>query len=303
MKKLRMLHGFVVLGTAAAATFFFLQGDWLAPTPGTDTATRLHQLKQYDVALNQEALKVRAGLVLHYDPLVQASNRVEGEVILLQDAASGIVGKGGADVDQLVKQYAQLHGRRSTIIERFKAKNSTLRNSLFYFPSASTLFIKNAQAKNASPELIVTVEQMLQDLLSFYVNGNQGLQARVQSHLHEVSRLSDDAPESLQGEITGLMKHAGIVLRHKRQVDEMLSQLTSPESLSVLDSLIHVFEERQAAGEKTAEMTRAGFYVSTTFLVCYLLFLMVGLLRKDDDREGNRPVIAGRPVLASERAA
>ena len=143
---------------------------------------------------------------------------------------------------------------------------------------------------------------MLQDILSFYVNGNQGLQARVQEHLHNVSSLADEAPESLQREVTGLMKHAGIVLRHKRQVDEMLSQLTSPESLSVLDSLVHVYEEREAAGEKTAEMIRAGFYVSTTVLICYLLFLVIGLLRRDDE-EGNKPVIAGRPVLASERAA
>ena len=303
MSKLRIFHGIAILALAGAAGFTFYQSQWLGAGAKSETLQQLQQLKQYDSALNQEALKVRAGLVQHYDPLVQATYRVADVVIALQDTESGIVGKGSRDIDQLVKQYAQLYEKRVTITERFKARNSTLRNSLFYFPTAATLFIKHAQEKKAPQAMIETTERMLRDLLSFYVNGNPDMHDRVQKGLHEFSRLADDAPEGLEREITGLMKHASIVLRHKKQVDDMLVQITSPESLSVLDSLVHVYEGEQSQSEGTVELYRAGFFVSATVLVCYLIFLIAGALRRDSGDQGAAARLTGRPVLASDRAA
>ena len=303
MNKLRLFHGFAIFAAAAAAAVCFTQSQWLGADKPSETVAQLQLLKQHDAALNQEALAVRSGLVQHYDPLVQASYRVNSIVLALQDPDSGIVGKGNKDVDQLVRQYAQLYGKRSTFVERFKAKNSTLKNSLFYFPSAATLFIKHAQEKGAPREMIGNVEKMLRDLLSFYVNGNPRLHDRVQTYLHEVSRLADDVPESLERELNGLMKHASIVLRHKKQIDDMLVQITSPESLSVLDSLIHVYEDQQLGAQKTVDHYRAGFYVSVTTLICYLLFLIFGALRGRRDDDDQAPAVGGRPVLASTRAA
>ncbi|MDJ0945905.1 MAG: hypothetical protein QNJ30_20755 [Kiloniellales bacterium] len=303
MSKLRLFHGVAILAAAGAAGFFLSQSQWLGASAESETLTQLQQLKQYDAALNQEALKVRSGLVQHYDPLVQATYRVADVVIALQNTETGIVGKGNRDIDQLVKQYAQLYEKRVTITERFKARNSTLRNSLFYFPTAATLFIKRAQENKAPQAMIVTTEQMLRDLLSFYVNGNPDMHDRVQKGLHELSRLSDEAPEAMEREITGLMKHASIVLRHKKQVDDMLVQITSPESLSVLDSLVHVYQEQLNSGQSSLELYRGGFYVSVTALICYLIFLIAGILRRDSGDRGDAARIAGRPVLASDRAA
>ena len=303
MSKLRLFHGVAILAAAGAAGYFFSQSQWIGAGAQSETLTRLQQLKQYDAALNQEALKVRAGLVQHYDPLVQATYRVADVMIALQNPDSGIVGKGNRDIDQLVKQYAQLYEKRVTITERFKARNSTLRNSLFYFPTAATQLVKRAQENGAPQAMVDTTERMLRDLLSFYVNGNPDMHNRVQKGLHELSRLSDDAPEALEREITGLMKHASIVLRHKRQVDDMLIQITSPESGSVLDSLVHVYEDTQSQGQGMLELHRAGFYVSVTALICYLLFLIAGLLRRDPSAQGAIGARGGRPVLASDRAA
>jgi len=303
MSKLRIFHGVAILAAAGAAGFFFSQSQWIGAGAQSETLAQLQQLKQYDAALNQEALRVRAGLVQHYDPLVQATYRVADVVIALQDSNSGIVGKGNRDIDQLVKQYAQLYEKRVTITERFKARNSTLRNSLFYFPTAATLFITHAQENKAPQAMIDTTERMLRDLLSFYVNGNPDMHNRVQKGLHELSRLSDDAPEALEREITGLMKHASIVLRHKKQVDDMLFQITSPESASVLDSLVHVYEDQQNQGQGKVDLFRAGFYVSVTTLICYLLFLIAGLVGRDSGDRGNARRFGGRPVLASDQAA
>ncbi len=302
MSKLRIFHGVAIMAVAGAAGFFFSQSQWVGAAARSEILAELQQLRQYDAALNQEALKVRAGLVQHYDPLVQATYRVADVVIALQNNDSGIVGKGNRDIDQLVKQYAQLYEKRVAITERFKARNSTLRNSLFYFPTAATLFIKHAQETKAPQAMIDTTERMLRDLLSFYVNGNPDMHDRVQKGLHELSRLSDDAPEALEREITGLMKHASIVLRHKKQVDDMLVQITSPESASVLDSLVHVYEDQQNQGQGKVDLFRAGFYVSVTTLICFLLFLIAGVLRRDSGDQGTGSRF-GRPILASDRAA
>lgn len=303
MNKRLVIHGLAVAATVGAAGFFFSQSGWIGAGQRSETLEELRQLKQHDAALNQEALNVRAGLVQHYDPLVKATHRVADVVVGLQDSRRGIVGRGDQDIDQLVKKYAQLYDKRITMVERFKARNSTLRNSLFYFPTAAALLIKHAQEDGAPRALIETTERMLQSVLSFYVNGNPEIQARVQADLHELSRLSDEAPSGLGREITGLMKHAGIVLHHKRQVDDMLAQITSPESLSVLDSLVHVYESKQLAARTGAELYRAGFYVTVTGLVCYVLFLVAARRRQDPDDEDWHGSVRNRIVVAANRAA
>lgn len=283
MRKQWPYHALAVVAASAALGVLVFKLEVAGPGRHSEIVTELQHLKKYDSAVNKNVLHIRSGLLKHYDPLVATGKEMSSVIARLEDQEAGIVGKGNADIDQLVKQYAGLQSKRANLVERFKAKNSTLRNSLFYFPSAAALFVRHAKENGAAPNLVSSVEQLLQHLLSFYVNSNSAAQARVRTDLHEVSRLAGDASEPLQRELQALMKHASIVLWHKKEVDDLLRQITSSESESVADSLVHVYQLHYQEQQKVQELSRAAFYVGATALVCYIVFLMVGWARSSLD--------------------
>lgn len=303
MNKTRLIQALVIVAAASGLAYLYTELQAYSPERHAETTGQLRQLKQYDTALNQEVLNVRSGLVQHYDPLVQTTNKMTSLLNELQDPSVGVVGKGNQDLDQLLTQYAQLFTTRSTMVERFKGKNSILKNSLFYFPTAAALFVKHAQASGAAGVLSASAEKLLQDLLSFYVTGNPDTQARVQAHLHELSELSDEAPESLGKELTGLVKHASIVLWHKKEVDDLLRRITSAESAAVADSINHVYQAQYLEAQGTVELYRAGLYVGITLLLCYIAWFLFGGGRERSDSDLAYDDVEGAPFLASQRAA
>lgn len=298
-----LLPTLVVVAVGAGLAYLYITVQAYNPERHAHATGQLLQLKQYDTALNQEVLKVRSGLVQHYDPLVQTGAEMAKLIAQLRDPATGIAGKGDPDVDQLVNQYAQLFATRLTLIERFKAKNSILKNSLFYFPTAATLFVKHAQANSAAGDLSITTEHLLQDLLSFYVNGNPDLQARAQAHIHGLSELSAEAPDSMERELNSLVKHASIVLWHKKEVDELLRRITSAESAAVADSLNHVYQTQYLDAQGTLELYRAGLYVGVTLLLCYIAFLLLAATRGRSESDPMYDEVGEPAFLASQRAA
>lgn len=303
MNNRHLLHALFIAAAVSGLAYLYTKVQAYSPARHAQITSQLRQLKHYDAALNQDVLNVRSGLLQHYDPLVQTTLGMAQLIVELQDSSAGIVGNGNQDLDQLVKQYSQLFTTRSTMVERFKAKNSILKNSLFYFPTAAALFVKHAQAIDAAGDLSTSTEKLLQDLLSFYVNGNPDIQARVQSHIHGLSELSDEAPEGLERELTGLVKHASIVLWHKKEVDELLRRITSAESSAVADSLNHVYQAQYLEAQGTVELYRAGLYVGVTLLLCYIAFFLFAAIRDKSAANSRYDEIDGPGFLASQSAA
>lgn len=298
MNKSRFIHGIVILTAVGGLAALGYLGQAIPSQSGGGVEQRLQQLVQYDAALNGDVLKVRSGLLQHYDPLVQTSTAMTKLLAELKNSASGT-----GDFEELTTQYSQLAETRLVMTERFKAKNAILKNSLFYFPTAATQFVKHAQEVKAPVPLTAAVEKLLQDLLTFYVNGNANLEARVKSHLHELGQLSDDAPESLERELNALLKHASIVLWHKKAVDDLLRRITSVESSAVLSSLIHVHELQTQERQQTAELYRAGLYAGGTLLLCYLAILFAGGRRAKREPAPDESVLEQRARLISSQNA
>lgn len=300
MTRSRLIHSIVILIAICTLVALGFVGRAIPAQSDGSVEQRLQQLVQYDAALNGNVLKVRSGLLQHYDPLVQTATSMTK---LLAELRGAKPGNGNGDFDQLAKQYSQLAETRLVMTERFKAKNAILKNSLFYFPTAATLFVKRAQEANAAAPLSIAAEKLLQDLLTFYVNGNAGLEARVKSHLHELGRLSDEAPAKLERELNALMKHASIVLWHKKAVDDLLRRITSAESAAVLSSLVHVHELQAHERQQTAELYRAGLYVGITLLLCYIAILFAAGRRAKRGRSPDESVLEQRARLISSQDA
>lgn len=294
MNKRWIYHALVITVASVSLGILYFNIEITATSRYNQVVNGLQELKRQDAALNSEVFNIRAGLTKHYDSLVETNSGTELLIDSFRDGETSIVGKGNADIDQLVKQYRNLHVKRTILIERFKARNSTLKNALYYFPIAATEIVRQAQPDVMSPELVISVEQLLKHLLSYYINSSKTTYEKVKVGLKNMKNFLPTLPQEMRPSLFEMIMHASIALWHKREVDELLQQITSEEPAAVADSLFHVYQIGHQNAQKLAKIYRVVFYMGVSAVLCYFVFLIFGRARPGS-RGGNS---AGRQRTA-----
>jgi hypothetical protein len=294
MNKRWIFHALAIIVALAGLAALYLNLEVVAANHHVKVVNELQELKRKDATLNSDVFNIRSGLTKHYDDLVKTNSETESIIANLREGDSRIVGYGNSDINQLVKQYEGLHQKRNVLIDRFKTRNSTLKNGLYYFALIATEIVRRAPEFNASGELAISIEALMKSLLSYYINSDKAVYDTVRADLQNVTNLLPAAPAELRPRMLEMMKHASIVLWHKREIDGLLRQITSVESAAVADSLFHVYQIDHRNAEKRAKYYHAALYMGISAVICYIIFLILGLFQK----RGRRQPSVGRPDSA-----
>ncbi len=125
----------------------------------------LNQQKEQEVLLNLELISSRYELFPSYDLLNQHLSAIEqtNEELLL--SPKFIAGEGQSVLVKQLEEQSQLLKQKEILLERFKAQNSVLKNSLRYLPSLTMELVQNASSQTWNRTLAVTIDQLLQQIL------------------------------------------------------------------------------------------------------------------------------------------
>ena len=122
-----------VAGLLLVLTYLLVRGAAPDPALHERTLQALGTLILTDAALQRDALKARAGLLPHYDPLVRAVDGLRGAV----DALRAAPGEAGAHIGRQLGGVTAAVAEQEALVETFKSDNALLQNSLAYFTHAS----------------------------------------------------------------------------------------------------------------------------------------------------------------------
>ena len=221
---LRQLRN-AAIAIAAASIFVVL----LVKTQGTDYAAHdrfdsdLFRLKELDATINQDVLKSRYELLLNYDPFVGQI----AEVKKLQDDLRGLaahMGPGSSDVGQALEAYSEVAGKKELLIERFKSRNSILKNSLRYVTALTTELTDKTQPRFVGLELAGQLNELVRDGLIYNLHSEAGDLPRIQAEIEALRSRSPKAATPDDG-IQSVAAHVGTVLRFRADVDSTISEL------------------------------------------------------------------------------
>lgn len=287
MNKRWIYHTLAIAVASAGLAALYMNLEVVAADHHVKVVNELQDLKRKDATLNSNVFNIRSGLTKHYDDLVKTNSETESIIANLREGESRIAGYGNTDINQLVKQYEGLHVKRNVLIDRFKTRNSTLKNGVYYFPLIATEIVRRAPEYNASSELVASIETLMKSLLSYYINSDKTVYDTVRADLQNVTNLLPAAPAELRPRMLEMMKHASIVLWHKREIDGLLRQITSAESAAVADSLFHVYQIDHRNAEGRVKFYRAGLYMGISAVICYIIFLFIGSFQNRSRRRSS----------------
>lgn len=232
--------------------------------------------------LSKQVLAARFGLLNQYDPLTATELSLLNARDELGTRISATVEQDGtltaafANLDESLKE-------QRVRVERFKAANSVLRNSVYYLPTAAqdaeSSLAEAPAAGIAVDETSIAVHQLVKAALVYNVVGDQTAR---NAHVEAVSRLvalETKAPVELRPQLKTVLAHATVISQKQPAVDRWVKEVVDSDLRDRLKSIEEVYHRR--FGETVAESNRYRRILYGWSLLLLLLVTLAGLqLRK-----------------------
>jgi serine phosphatase RsbU (regulator of sigma subunit) len=232
--------------------------------------------------LSKQVLAARFGLLNQYDPLTSTELSLLDARDELGDRIAATVQVDGPLTTVLHELDESVKAQRLRV-ERFKAENSVLRNSVYYLPTAAQdaeLSLAQAPVGTARiDETSLAVHQLVKAALVYNLVGDQTAR---NLHLDAVSRLSALEPKAtseLRPYLKTVLAHANVISQKQPSVDRRVKEVVDSDLRDRLKSLEDAYQGRFGETVVTSNRYRRILYGWSLFLL--LAVTVAGLqLRK-----------------------
>jgi len=276
MKTLLRLVVFAVL--AAGLWLLYRETLGVDPAQRERVASILNDLRQIDAQWDVHVLRSKTGLDKNYDPLTRP------QVAALQVLESS-GGKLAAVDYRLSDSEAKLKEAlvaKSDLVDRFKAQNAILRNSLRFVPlAAEDLKTKAREAAESTPAkraemaaLAESVDQVLIDTLKLETARDAEMNANLRRRVGKLVERRGDYPKAVADSFDTFLSHVATISTQKEREDEVLEQL---ERVALAERIEAVDRGFMSAFDRMLgkrETYRLMLYVYAGFLLALIAFLL-----------------------------
>jgi serine phosphatase RsbU (regulator of sigma subunit) len=178
----------------------------------------LGDIRRADELLSKQVLEARFGLLNQYDSLntTEVELTRSGEELRRRiDAVVGMVPALASTLDQLDAAIAE---QRQTV-ERFKAENSILKNSVYYLPTATREMGQELARLAGAGAYVQDVEGVSQAALVYNLVGDESARRAYAQALSQLEARSIDALPQQASELQALLLHARVIRDKQPAVD------------------------------------------------------------------------------------
>ncbi len=254
--------------------------------------------------LSEQGLAARFGLLNQYDPLTTASAHLAEATTQLEPLLGDTIGIDAALAVQLSQLQAAVATQRAAL-ERFKAENSVLKNSVYYLPTAADQLTESlrsvantgrappssktgvnepASARDVAP-LVRSVERVLKAALVYNLAGD--FSAR-NSFEHSLAEL-DEAASGLAGadriELELFLDHAHVIRDKQSGVDGWLKAIVDSPVVASLDAVDQAYATRFSSAVDESTFYKRILYGWSVFLLLAVAGAAIQLRRVYADLE------------------
>jgi len=241
----------------------------------------LHEIKQYNAEIDQDVLRIRQGLLKHYDTLDELSYKMTNSIIRLKEGESRISGI-GTNIDQLVLKLNLLVENKKTILQDFKLNHAVLRNSLDYLPHS----LKNIEAEMSTKDQVRGLYNTIVDagLAVLAYASSEELYWADQADIN-IMKFRSLKNNNVEFKKQYILEHVVIVLKKSTIVKQLITAAANPVIGKTLDTLTEEYNLFYKLREQEAEKYRIGLYILPILLALYIIYVLAQLNQAKDTLE------------------
>lgn len=238
---------------------------------------RLRTLKQEEIELDRNVLRLRFGVVQNYDDAVKNIQQLKKFFGEIQKGSFQIYKKGHQRLDQDMESYEKSLKDKELLFEDFTAENAVLNNSLRYFPVLSVSILKKLENAPDSELLKSNLNSLLRDTLVYEIVGDEEQARSAEKFLPSLKSFPTDP--SIHEDLMMAGRHAEVILKNKKEVDGILSKLKAMESIQKVQKIEQDYVTYFENTTRESNLYRIVLYLSCLGLFGYALFILIRLQR------------------------
>jgi PAS domain S-box-containing protein len=261
------------LSSIAAIAFFYYNTRSIDLPTHEKIMANIYEIDSLNGQLNEDALKLRAGMLLNYDSITHSSRRLQQIVsnlkILLPADSTLDVALGALSADIEVKLE---------MMENMKSESAELRNSLHYFPLG-------VKALGDSP-IAEPIDHLAYDLLTTHAGvADDALKQSLSQRLNEMRKQRDLVPPEHRGEFDAMLSHGKVLLDNNEMLENYLQQALSQYTNSKINKLRETYTENFSQRERRAGIFRILLVAFTSMMLGYLGYTLWRLKRTHEQQK------------------
>jgi signal transduction histidine kinase len=227
---------------------------------------QLRALLALDVRLTAEVMRARAGLVAHYDMIVQTLAARQRLQRGLRSLPAGLWGQAASEseMERALTQGEQQRAQTDALVERFKREHAVLRNSLRFLPVLAGE-LEHQLELGAAPGAPSAMAALIRDELLLQSWQDSDLTARIDAALASLAEGEAKAAPAARPELATLVSHARVVREYTPTVQQLTRQIAAAGDAAWTETMLSRFLQRHRAVQQVAD-----FDASVCFVLAFL---------------------------------
>ena len=172
-------------------------------------------------------LQLRYGLQNNYDHLAATLDRARQIKNALAAGPYAVAGRGDREIDEALAALASALDEKDALIEKFKARNALLRNSVHYLPVAVESAVSDAPTRGMRDD----VRAVLHETLLVQVGASENDHSHTVNAIAALAKHSERSSPSLRANLDKVLLHARHIVQHQQEMDKLIPAVTTEARL------------------------------------------------------------------------
>lgn len=233
-----------LIGIALAVSAYFYSRSRSADFDRhADAIAAIGRTRHLDERLSELVLAARFGLLNQYDSITATEQGLAEAIADVRVSVTAVVHP-DAELTEAMRGLEDAISQQRQRVERFKAENSVLKNSLHYLPTAAeeaTLALNHFPSADQTSAFLA-VHRLVQAVLVYDLIGDQSTRNVYSEALADLEAKQTAVPAEARPAVKTLLAHATVIGKKQVTVDAWVKQVFDSgdrDRISLVETLYH----------------------------------------------------------------
>jgi PAS domain S-box-containing protein len=233
------------------------------------TIQSFEQVRQHDALLNQQVLQLRYGQLKNDDTITASQHQITTVLNALQQEEPQFFSD-DSTIQQEFMLFRKLFSQKTQLIEKFKLKNSLLRDSIEQFPTASESLLNQVGPQSV---YALPIRALRENVLVYERIPSAELKTKIQQMLKALQTASNPNDNALNH----LAKQINTILANQVEVDELTIHIAQLQTIEQADKVFKIYSELFTLRDHQAAYYKLAMALLSVFMLIYLAWTFTRL--------------------------
>ncbi len=246
----------------------------------------LAHVRELDERASELVLAARFGLLNQYDSINVTEDGLDEATRDMRAKLAAVVPL-DARLSEALRGMETAVGLHRERVERFKAENSVLKNSLHYLPTAAeeTMSTLRQLPSPAQEATSLAIQRLVLAVLVYDLIGDSSTRDAYLAALHELESQKQALPSLARSKVSTLLAHATVIGQKKESVDATVREIFDSGDRARIATLEASYQQSFAATVVSANRYRKILYLWSLVLLAVASVAALGLRKLYADLE------------------